>query len=275
MNIFKKITDNSRHAAVLCIVAAAVMIPATGACEKPVHMQYPAKLFSLDTGYILGNGANVKVGLGETGFGIRDRVQLTTNTLLDITTMVNFQVKGALVTETDRRPALAVQLGYYNLAGSDMAIDYVVERALEDKNADLSSGLEIMAANISLTKGILPGLRVHFGYQYKYVDGYSDSNEPLTLDSEGDSISVDAGVKGQADHRSFLGAVDLDASDHVKLIAELGFDLTYGEVRGGAGARFGLFNTFAVQLGVVWPGVDLDERVRIPVMPHLSLFWRF
>ncbi len=50
-------------------------------------MEYPTKLFSLDTGYFLGNGANIQVGLGETGFGLRDRVQLTTNTLLDAATM--------------------------------------------------------------------------------------------------------------------------------------------------------------------------------------------
>jgi hypothetical protein len=256
-------------------VAATVLFPVTGACEKPAHMQYPTKLFSLDTGYILGNGANVQVGLGETGFGLRNRVQLTTNTLLDLTTMINFQVKGALMTEGERRPAIAVLLGYYNLAGSDMAVDYVVERALEEKGTDLSSGLSIFAASISVTKNILPMLRMHLGYQYKYVDGYSDSNEPITLDSDGDSLSVDAGVKGQAHHKSFLGAVDFDATDHLKLITELGFDFTYGEFRGGAGARFGLFSSFALQLGVVWPGLDLDEGVRLPVMPHLSLFWRF
>ena len=129
--------------------------------------------------------------------------------------------------------------------------------------------------NISLTKKVLPKVRFHIGYQYKYVDGYSDSNEPVTLDSEGDSVAVDAGIRGQVHYRSFLGGVDFDPLDHVKLIAELGFDFTYGEFRGGAGIRFGVMRSFALQLGVVWPGLDIDEGVKMPVMPHVSLFWRF
>ena len=165
----------------IAVTAVIVLYPGEALCEKPPHMEYPTKLFSLDTGYILGNGANVQIGLGETGFGLRDRVQLTTNTLLDITTMVNLQVKGAILRESNRMPALSVLLGYYNLAGSDMAIDYVVEQALDDNNTDLTSGLEVFAANVTLTKKILPKVRLHLGYQYKYVDGYSDSNEPITL----------------------------------------------------------------------------------------------
>ncbi len=238
-------------------------------------MEYPTKLFSLDTGYILGNGANVQIGLGETGFGLRDRVQVTTNTLLDITTMVNFQLKGAILRESERAPALSVLIGYYNLAGSDMAVDYIVEQALDENHIDMSSGLDVFAVNVSLTKKILPKARLHLGYQYKFVDGYSDSNEPITLDSEGDSVVVDAGVDGQVHYRAFLGGLDLDPLDHVKLLLELGFDFTYKEFRGGAGVRFGVMRSFALQLGVVWPGLDLDEGVKTPVMPHLSFFWRF
>jgi hypothetical protein len=271
MNIHKALKKIGAIAA----LAAAVLYPAEGLSETPPHMEYPTKLFSLDTGYILGNGANVQIGLGETGFGIRDRVQLTTNTLLDITTMVNFQLKGALLTESDRRPALAVSLGYYNLAGSDMAVDYIVENALDERGMDLSSGFEVLAANISLTKRILPMVRMHIGYQYKYVDGYSDSNGPITFESGGDSVTVDAGIKGRVHHRSMLAAVDFNPLDQIKLITELGFDFTYREFRGGAGLRFGIFRSFAFQLGVVWPGLDLDEGVKTPVMPHLSLFWRF
>ena len=271
-NMLKRICETGTAAAVMTVI---VLYPGKGLCEKPPHIEYPTKLFSLDTGYILGMGANIQIGLGETGFGLRDRVQVTTNTLLDITTMVNFQLKGALLQESERRPALAVLLGYYNLAGSDMAVDYVVERALDENNIDFSSGLEVFAANISLTKKILPKVRLHIGYQYKYVDGYSDSNEPITLDSAGDSVTVDAGINGHVHHRSFLGGVDFDPLDHVKLIAEFGIDFTYKEFRGGAGVRFGVMRSFALQLGVVWPGLDLDEGVKTPVMPHLSLFWRF
>ncbi len=275
MNIHRMLKRISEAAVVSAVVVTVVLYPGSGLCEKPPHMEHPTKLFSLDTGYILGNGANVQIGLGETGFGLRDRVQLTTNTLLDLTTMVNFQLKGALLRESDQRPALAVLLGYYNLAGTDMVLDYIVEQSLDEKNIEFSSGLEVFAVNISLSKKILPQVRLHAGYQYKYVDGYSDSNGPITLDSDGDSITVDAGLNGHVHHRSFLGAVDFNPLDHVKLIAELGFDFTYKEFRGGAGVRFGVLRSFALQLGVVWPGLDLDEGIKTPVMPHLSLFWRF
>ncbi len=270
--MLKGICEAGTAAAVVTVI---VLYPGRGLCEKPPHMEYPTKLLSLDTGYILGNGANIQIGLGETGFGLRDRVQVTTNTLLDITTMVNFQLKGALLQESERRPALAVLLGYYNLAGSDMAIDYIVKQSLDENSIDMSSGLDVFAVNISLTKKILPKVRLHLGYQYKYVDGYSDSNEPITLDSDGDSVVVDAGLNGHVHYRAFLGGVDFDPLDHVKLIAELGFDFTYKEFRGGAGVRFGVMRSFALQLGVVWPGLDLDDGVKTAVMPHLSLFWRF
>ena len=275
MNTDKTLKRISRAAAVSAAVVMILLYPGSGSCEKPPHMEYPTKLFSLDTGYILGNGANIQVGLGETGFGLRDRVQLTTNTLLDAATMVNFQLKGALLQESGKGPALAVLLGYYNLAGSDMAVDYVVEQALDEDGIDMSSGFEVFAINVSLSKKILPEVGLHIGYQYKYVDGYSDSNEPITLDSGGDSVVVDAGIKGQVHYRSFLGAVDFNPVDHVKLMAEIGFDFTYKEFRGGAGVRFGILRSFALQLGVVWPGLDLDEGVKTPVMPHVSFFWRF
>lgn len=275
MKIDKSLKRIPEIALTIALMVVFLPNPVRAAGGKPPHMEHPTKLFSLDTGYILGDGANVQIGLGETGFGLRDRVQFTTNTLLDIATMVNFQLKGALLKESDRRPALAVLIGYYNLAGSDMAVDYIVEKALDENSMDLSSGLEVFAANISLSKKILPKVRLHLGYQYKYVEGHSDSNEPIALDSEGDSVTVDAGIRGQMHHRSFLGAVDFDPLDHVKLIAELGFDFTYKEFRGGAGVRFGVLQSFALQLGVMWPGIDIDEGVKTAVMPHLSLFWRF
>lgn len=259
----------------IAVMAVIVLYPGSGSCEKPAHMEYPTKLFSLDTGYILGNGANVQVGLGETGFGLKNRIQITTNTLLDIATMINFQVKGALLIESERAPALSILLGYYNLAGSDMAVDYVVEKSLDESGIDMSSGFEVFAVNVSLTKKVLPKVRLHLGYQYKLVDGYSDSNEPITLDSGGDSVVVDAEISGQVNYRAFLGGVDFDPLDHVKLIAELGFDFTYGEFRGGAGVRFGVLSSFALQLGVLWPGLDLEDGVQTPVMPYLSMLWRF
>jgi hypothetical protein len=276
MKIDKSLDRIPEIALIIALMAVFLPNPARAAAGgKPPHMEYPTKLFSLDTGYILGEGANVQIGLGETGFGLRDRVQFTTNTLLDIATMINFQLKGALLKESDRRPALAVLIGYYNLAGSYMAVDYIVEKALDENNIDLSSGFEVFAANISLTKKILPKVRLHIGYQYKYAEGHSDSNEPVSLNSEGDSVTVDAGIRGQVHHRSFLGAVDFDPLEHVKLIAELGFDFTYKEFRGGAGVRFGVLQSFALQLGVMWPGIDIDEGIKTAVMPHLSLFWRF
>jgi hypothetical protein len=265
----------NRICCTIAVMAVIVLYPGSGSCEKPAHMEYPTKLFSLDTGYILGNGANVQVGLGETGFGFRDRIQITTNTVLDIATMVNFQVKGALLIESERAPAISILLGYYNLAGSDMAVDYLVEQSLDESGIDMSSGFEVLAVNVSLTKKILPKVRLHLGYQYKFVDGYSDSNGPIALDSEGDSVVVDAKISGQIDYRAFLGGVDFDPLDHVKLIAELGFDFTYGEFRGGAGARFGVLSSFAIQLGVLWPGLDLEDGVETPVMPYLSMLWRF
>ena len=264
------------HAAILLAAAAAVLLPAApSTAEKPPHMSYPSKLLSLDTGYILGSGANVKIGLGESGFGIADRVQLTTNTILDAVALANIQVKAGILRDARRVPAVSVLIGYYDFLASDLVIDGLMEEVLEEEDISISSSLEVFAASVTVSKAVSGSLRLHIGYQYRHLDGYVDSDDTVWLeDSEGDSLGVDTDVEGEADHRSLVGAVDFDALDHLKLILEMGIDFTYGKFRGGAGIRAGIGTSFAFQAGVMWPGAEIED-VDVPVIPHISLFWRF
>ncbi len=243
--------------------------------DRPPHFDYPVKLFNMETGYVLGRGGNARIGFGESGFGIQGRMQLTTNTLLDILTFVNGQVKVGLLVDDGSLPALATGFGYYNLVSSEYIVDHAVKEAFADREMDLSSGLECYYFFLSVSKRLSPKLRFHAGYQYRYLDGHVTSEEPFDLVSEGDTLSIYLTLDQSAIHRSLMTGVDVDLIDHLKIILEFGYDISYDRGRGGAGVRLGILQSFNLQFGALWPGMKLDEDIEIPVLPHVSMFWRF
>jgi hypothetical protein len=243
--------------------------------DRPPHFDYPVKLFNVETGYVLGPGGNVLVGLGESGFGVRGRMQFTTNLLFDFLTFINGQIKLGLLEEQDPLPALAVGFGYFNLASSDMIVGTVLEEAFTDEDIDLSSGLEHYYVFLSMSKRLNERVRFHVGYQYRYLQGNLSSEKAVELKSEGDTLAVHLSLDQTADHKCMMTALDVDLIDHLKVLLELGYDISYGRGRGGVGFRIGVFQSFNIQAGILWPGLQLDDDIEIPVLPSLTMFWRF
>ena len=243
--------------------------------DRPLHFDYPIKLLNLETGYLLGPGGNSQAGLGESGFGVRGRMQFTTNMLYDLLTFFNGQVKVGILTDEGPTPALAAGFGYYNLITSELIVNTAVKEAFTDEEVDLCSGLEYYYFFFSVSKKLRSRVRFHAGYQHRYLKGTIDSDEPVNLTSEDDTLSVYLSIDQTANHKSLMTALDVDIIDQLKFMLELGYDISYDRGRGGVGFRLGILRSFNVQFGVLWPGIKLGEDIDIPVIPHFSFFWRF
>ncbi len=253
-----------------------IFLPASRAeAQQPAHSLYPVKLMNLETGYILGNQQNVKIGLNDSGVGLFGRVQFSTNVLMDMLTLVNGQVKVGLLPDEGVFPALSAGVGYYNLVSSEYVVDFVLKEAFTDEDMSVSSGLDILSWFISASKKVSDRLRLHAGFQCRRLEGNLKTDEPVDMGSDGETMGIEVHFKESATHNSVLFGADLDIFDHLKFMLELGNDLSYGKPRGGAGFRLGMGSSFALQAGILWPGIKLDEDIDIPVLPHFSFFWRF
>jgi len=230
---------------------------------------------NLETGYVLGNGQNVKIGFNDSGFGLFNRLQISTNTMMNMLTLVNVQAKVAVLPDEGPFPALSAGLGYYNLVSSNYIIDIVLEEAFTEEDMSISSGLDIFSWFISASKKVNNRLRFHAGFQYRRLEGNLSTDEPVEMGSNGETMGIEVSFKETASHRSLLFGADVDLFDHLKFMLELGNDLSYGKPRGGFGMRLGIGSSFAFQGGVLWPGLSLDDDIDVPVLPHLSFFWRF
>ncbi|MCK4235839.1 MAG: hypothetical protein KAX38_01890, partial [Candidatus Krumholzibacteria bacterium] len=201
--------------------------------------------------------------------------QFTTNILFDLFTFINGQVKVGLLAEEGPVPALAAGFGYYNLITSELIVDTVIREAFTDEDVELSSRLEYYFFFLSVSKRLHPRVRLHAGYQHRYLEGTIDSDRPINLTSEGDTLALCLSLDQSANHKSLMTALDVDIIDHLKFMLEFGYDISYDRGRGGVGLRMGILQSFSLQLGVLWPGIKLDEDIEIPVIPHFSFFWRF
>jgi len=261
---------------VLVLAAAVVLFSSNEAsAEKPEHFNYPIKLINLETGYLLGDGGNVQFGIGQSGMGVAGRMQLTSDVLLDLLTFLNFQVKVGFLKDDGPLPALSTGFSYYNLVSASYIVDTAVREGFADADLELSSGLEIYYFFVSFSKAINPNFRVHAGYQYRYLSGYVDSDKPVELASEEDTLSVSLSVEQNAVHNCFVSGMDFDVLDRLKIITEFGYDFSYERARGGLAMRLGIMDSFSFQVGFLWPGIEIGDDFELPVLPSFSFFWRF
>lgn len=261
----------------LVALALLALLAADAAAERPAHFSYPTKLMNVETGYLLGEeGGRFKIGFGETGYGIHQRVQVTTNTMLDAVSFLNAQIKLGLLMEKGNMPALAIGGGYYNLVASGFFVEKIAQEALStEDDFDLDSGLDSWYLHASISKHLHKRVRVHLSYQYRYISGYFDSDEPITLTSGDDDLTVYASLDQSVYQRSFISAMDADLGSSAKVIVEVGYDTSYEKVRGGVALRLAATRHFAIQGGVLWPGIDLGDDFEMPVIPNLAFFWRY
>ncbi|MBN2184513.1 MAG: hypothetical protein JW746_04220 [Candidatus Krumholzibacteriota bacterium] len=275
IGVSMRIYQNGKGLVVLLVCLQSCIPAAPAEADQPPHSLYPVKLMNLETGYVLGNQQNVMIGLNDSGIGSFDRVQFSTNILMDLLTLVNGQVKVALLPDEGVFPALSAGIGYYNLVSSEYVVDFVLKEAFTDEDMSVSSGLDILTWFISASKKVNDRLRLHAGFQFRRLEGNLSTDEPVEMGSDGEPMGIEVYFNESATHRSILFGADLDLFDSLKFMLELGNDLSYGKPRGGTGFRLGVGRSFALQAGILWPGIKLDEDIDIPVLPHFSFFWRF
>ncbi len=269
---------SSKNPGTLLCLFIMVILPFSSAHsenQKELRSNHPINLVSIQTGYLLGAGGNKRVGLGESGFGIAEKFQFTTNTQLDLLTFLNGQVKLGVLDDRNGIPAVAVGLGYYNLISSNFIVEEAVRAGFSDREMDIESGLEVFSVFASVSKQLHEMARVHAGYQYRYLKGHVDSDRAFELTSQRDTVAVYLSLDQDASHHSIVSGLDVNPASRVKLLVELGYDISYGRGRGGAGIRINPVGGFNIQVGILWPGIDLDEDIEIPVIPQFSIFWRF
>ena len=262
---------------VIPLFSSALFLLFAGAAtaKRPAHFDNPTKLLNVETAYTLNAGGNIKVGIGESGVGFRNRFQITTNTLLDAISFINVQAKAGIFLEDGKIPAVAVGGGYYNLVGANFLIGEIVDNALSTVgDMGLDAGLNSWYLFASVSKQLHKRVRGHISYQYRYISGHFNSDDPITLTSGGDNFTVFASLDQSVYQRCIMAALDADATDRLKLMFELGYDGAYDKVRGGFGLRIAPTEYFAIQAGVLFPGIDLGDDFNLPVLPSLSFFWR-
>ncbi|HSG27083.1 MAG TPA: hypothetical protein VLA34_01295, partial [Candidatus Krumholzibacterium sp.] len=214
-------------------------------------------------------------GIGDSGFGIAGVVQLTTNTLFDMATLINGQVKVRVMPEEFGLASVSLGIGYYNLVSAQYLTDIIVEEAFTEEETDIESGLDMLYFFVSASRRVGPVLRLHAGYQHRYFSGNLITRKPIEFEDDGETLGLELEFDQSASHDCMLFGADLDFLDHLKFMLELGYDFSYERARGGAGVRLGIGGSLALQAGIMWPGLELDEDIDIPVLPHFSLFWRF
>ena len=264
-------------ATALIVMVLLPVLAADSAAERPAHFSYPTKLMNMETGYLLNEeGGRFKIGFGETGYGVHERVQITTNTMLDAASFLNAQIKLGLLLDKGNMPALAIGGGYYNLVASGFFVEKIAQEALStEDDFDLDSGLESWYLHASISRQLHERVRVHLGYQYRYISGYFDSDEPITLTSGDDELTAFASLDQSVYQRSVISAMDADLGSSVKIMLEAGYDTSYEKFRGGIALRLAATRHFAIQGGVLWPGIDLGDDFEMPVIPNLAFFWRY
>ena len=146
--------------------------------------------------------------------------------------------------------------------------------AFTEEETKTVSELQVLYGFLSVSKTLNERVRVHATYQYHFLEGLVDSEEPYVFYEAGDTMTVYMSVNQTTVHSSLMSALDFDLLDNLKLLLELGYDISYDKPRTGFGVRFGMGN-FSFQGGVLWPGVYLDEDIDIPVIPNLSFYFRF
>jgi hypothetical protein len=259
------------------LISLLLILSAAAAAERPPHFSYPTKLINVETGYLLSaESGRTKIGFGESGYGVSERVQLTTNTMLDAFSFLNAEVKLGLLFEERGRPAVAIGGGYYYLVAASYAAERIAKEVLSTEDElELDAGMDSWYLHISASKHLHENVRFHVSYQYRYISGHFDSDKPITLTSGDEELSVVASLDQSVYQRAFMSALDADISNRAKLILELGYDSSYERVRGGAAIRLAATERFAIQVGILWPGIDLGDDFELPVIPNFTLFWRY
>lgn len=187
------------------------------------------------------------VGIGPIAVGLSDNVQVGTNIFLWLFQIYNANVKMNLVNSGNM--SVAAGLEYQH-----MALGSWVNEEAEDTDITFNA----ISPFIALTTSIGENTDLHIAGKYSHFS------------SEGDIEDVEA--DGSASGTEIMGGIEYSMSHKTKLLADVGYDVTFEGFKAGAGVLFG-WEKFRLKLGVgYYAPKNADTAFTLPV---IGLWWRF
>ncbi|MCP4157313.1 MAG: hypothetical protein GY757_56910 [bacterium] len=195
---------------------------------------------SAPTGYTLNKG-EFEVGLGHIGFGISDKVQVSTNVLLYLFQDFNASLKVSLI--KNKKNAFAVGCSIHSF---DLSVF---------SNEDV--GFTAILPYVAYSTKISPKTKMHFTGQYSHFSGSEDI--------------ADATAKATSNGTSVTVGIEHSFSNKTKFLAETGYDLTFKGFRVGGAVLWG-WKKFRLKLGINYFSPEGTDGF---ILPLVSLWWRF
>jgi hypothetical protein len=233
---------------------------------------YPARLLSIESGRVIDRGSGL-VGFGDTRYAPFRRVELLTNTILDVIGIANLGVKALALEPSGSRPSVAAVFRYYESYGGliDTGVKHVAESFADvtDSETDVRGIVGHVTATWSAGAG-----RTHY---HVSLQGHHAIEEEFGVT---DSVAGGGGsvrfLKGN-DVSTMWGVDHRVLDTRLVVLLEAGYSWTLERGRLGLGVDTGS-RRLRVLLGVLYPGVKTDlatEPTDLVVTPALSVHWRF
>lgn len=196
-------------------------------------------LAGMPTGFTLA-GREMIVGLGNVELGLSDRLQVGTNVLLYVFQVFNGQAKYRLWSSETTSLSAGVDFSFMNLEAEEERL-----------------GFTSTAPFLAVSRKVSDRVAVHFAGRYSRFSGIGELKE----------VEKFWLLQGT----TLTAGLDYSVSRQMKLLAEGGFDATFGGPRCAAAILFG-WERFQLKLGVsVFRMQDLPTLA----IPVIGLWWRF
>jgi hypothetical protein len=194
---------------------------------------------NMPTGFTLNKG-EFTVGIGTLGYGISDRIQISTNILLYLFQVYNGDLKIQVINSGSFSLAAGLDMNYINLKvyGED-------------------TGFTAFSPYIALSPKLSDKTTLHFSGRYSFFHGDTD-----ITDADVEAVSIGT---------SFSTGIEHSLSPKTKFLTEAGYDATFKGFRMGGAVLFG-GKKFRLKLGINYFKPKGTGGFTIPV---IGLWWRF
>ncbi|MBN2363431.1 hypothetical protein JXL83_04795 [candidate division WOR-3 bacterium] len=240
----------------------------------------PTRTLSVETGYILPH-RDSKIGIGDVAVGLYDYTQIGSNSLLDVFLIPNVKIKGGgFIGELP----ISVSAGayYWDFLGYSPILSQSTNEVLTDELTGTLTG-KLYGYGFFFGASYLISEKlgsIHIGYEIDKVitdiRGIGDfSIDPREYVENTDIYLISPRVWGEVDswHQTVTAANDFSFGV-VKLYTELGYDFQLEKMKWGAGFGINAASNCEIILGVLGPGVEMDD-VNTGVVPVVQAIWNF
>ena len=183
------------------------------------------------------------IGIGPVAVGLSENVQVSTNLFLWLFQIYNANMKVSLVKSGNMSVAAGLQYQRFDLAS-----------LFEDGDVAFNS----ISPFLAFTTSIGQSTDLHIAGKYSYFSSDSDIE--------------DVEAEGSASGTEIMGGIEHSMSHKTKLLADIGYDITFEGFRAGVGVLFG-WEKFRLKLGVGY--FDPKNAENAFTLPVIGLWWRF